>query len=432
MFNIATLQTCLQDVVGFQQTDNPKVPALDADLLVSESGLYFQQEHPLVDLEVLHSVAQQFESYIYDTWDVGTTYSLGQRVRDSEINYEYIDASPSAGNLTSDGNFWKTVALFSPFLRQMRAQSIAKVLNKYRTNKQLKEITKTALDRMKLYDVPGRLKDKEIRKSRFVGFEIIPEYSEGIKLTIHRLGTQFDTPQNGKVFYVYHTSQVDAIFTIDIDIVKTGSFEWHNILDANNNTLDLTYLDEAYDSGGRWYLGYFENDFTGMAVIKKFDFNNGPCHSCSGVDYRRYQQWSPWISINPIAVPDSALNGTSLFDVDAILYPTSNNFGLNLDVSVNCDITDIFCTQKHLLADAISKQFAVDLAEEIAYSIRNNRIKDKQQQNAIMALDTDSNKNPGLSAKLNNSIKALEFDFSSLGEVCVPCNQEEGVLWGSI
>jgi len=432
MFDISALQTCLQDVVGFQQTENPKVPALDADLLVSESGIFFQQEHPLVDLEILHSVAQQFESYTYDPWAVGTTYSLGQRVRDTDINYEYINATPTAGNPTSDTAFWNPVAMFSPFLRQMRAQSIAKVLNKYRTSKQLKEITKTALDRMKLYDVPGRLSDKEIRQSRFVGFEIIPEYSEGIKLTIHRLGTQFDTLQLAQVFYVYHTSQTEAIYTITTDIGKVASFEWHNI-GGVGNTLDLEYGDEAYDAGGRWFLGYYEDDFTGMAVIKKFDFTNGPnCSSCAGQDHKRYQQWSAWMQISPITVPASALNGTDLFDVEKVAYPSNNNYGLNLDVSVTCDITDIFCTQRDLLADAISKQFAVDLAEEIAYSHRNNRIQERQTKNAIIALDTDSNHNPGLSQKLKDSISALEFDLSALGAVCIPCNQSDGIEWGNI
>jgi len=432
MFDLSTLYTCLQDVVGFQQNDNPVLPTLAADLIISESGLTFQQEHPLVDLEVLHSVAQHFAAYQFDQYDAAPAYTQGQRVRFNDINYEWTNATASTPGQAPPGFSWTVVDLFNPFLRSMRSQTIAKVLNAYRTNKQLKEITKSQLDRIKLFDGPGRLSDKEIRQSRFVGLEIIPNKSEGLLLTIHRLGTQFDTIQATKTFYVFHSSQTGAVFTIATDIGKVSGFEWHNIADAQGNTLDLKYLDEAYDAGGRWFIGYFEDNFTGQAIIKKYDWQRGPCNSCHGSDYSRFQQWSPWMDIRPFFVPAGDLNGTDLWDIQKNIYPTQTNFGLNLDVSVKCDLTDIFCTQKELLADAISKQFAVDLAEEIIYSGRLNRLEERHRKNAMIALDTDSNGNPGLSSKLKKSIEALEFDFSTLGSVCIPCNQEEGILWGSI
>ena len=432
MYNLNSLYTCLKDVVGFEQTSDPTLPVLDADLIITESGQTFQQEHPLVDMGILHSVATEFAAYQYTAYNAATLYAQGERMRYLEVNYEWTNAAPSAGGITPPHADWAVVDEFNPFLRNMRLQAIGKVLSAYRTNKQLKEITKSQLDRIKLFDSAGRMTDKEIRKSRFVGLEIVPDRSEGLLMTIHRLGTQFDAIQTSKTFYVYHSSQIDHCFSIVLDINKANGFEWHNIFDAQQNTLDLFYSDEAYEAGGRWFIGYYEDDFTGQAIIKKFDWEKGPCNSCSGSDYRKYQSWSKWVGIRPFYVNSNDLNGTDLWDVEKNIYPSQTNFGLNLDISIKCDITDIFCTQRSSLADAISKQFAVDLAEEIVYSSRLNRIEERQRKNAMIALDTDANGNPGLSVKLKKSIESLEFDFSALGSVCLPCNEGAGIRWGSI
>ena len=115
--------------MGFQQNDNPDLPTLDADLIVSESGLTFQQEHPLVDLEVLHSVAQQFAAYQFDQYNAATAYTQGQRVRFNDENYQWNNATPSTPGTAPPAASWIVVDLFNPFLRNMRKQSIAKVLN---------------------------------------------------------------------------------------------------------------------------------------------------------------------------------------------------------------------------------------------------------------------------------------------------------------
>jgi hypothetical protein len=43
----------------------------------------------------------------YTAWDIGTTYSAGEFVKDGLGYFEYVGVAPAAGNLTSDGDYWE-------------------------------------------------------------------------------------------------------------------------------------------------------------------------------------------------------------------------------------------------------------------------------------------------------------------------------------
>ena len=53
----------------------------------------------------------------------------------------------------------------------------------------------------------------------------------------------------------------------------------------------------------------------------------------------------------------------------------NNNYGLNLELTISCDITDFIIEQRMLFQDVIAKQVAVDMLREFAYNanVRTNR-----------------------------------------------------------
>ena len=54
MYDREAIQECLCSLVGWYQTNNPDYPQLDSGLLVSDSDLYFQDGHVLIDVEKIY------------------------------------------------------------------------------------------------------------------------------------------------------------------------------------------------------------------------------------------------------------------------------------------------------------------------------------------------------------------------------------------
>ncbi len=205
----------------------------------------------------------------------------------------------------------------------------------------------------------------------------------------------------------------------------------------------MKYLDDNYGVGGSFYIGYYENGLVGQAINKGYDFATIPsCRQCNN-DYRYWSSWSNYCKIQPFEVQASDLAGidpydptdpqpAKLWDITRNLYFLVKNYGLNLDLTLKCDVTDFLCREKSLFADCLAKQVAVDILNLIAYSTRNNVLAKQTRDLAIFELGNKENNTPGAAKRLEMSLKALSFDLSDLNEACLPLNMERGANWTTI
>jgi hypothetical protein len=378
MFNPTTIQNCMTSLLGWRNDANTSVPQItNTALLTSNSGLYYNDFHPLLLIENI------------------------------------------ANTLPED----KTI---DNYLTEKVNSGINKALTKVVLEKKLNESTKTLLNSSKLFDGIGRFQDTVISNGRFVGVELEMFPSYGAKVIIDKIGLQFTQTQTNLPIYIFHTSQLNPIKTVTATTTKASSLEWLTL----SETIDLSYLSDTYDSGGMFYIGYFQDDISGQAIKKDFNFIDGPCNTCRG-GANAMKVWNErlnFVRIVPVEVANGSLNGTQMFDYTKRKYNATNNFGLNFGVTVQCDISQYLCEQKMILTDLIGKQVAVDILNDMKHSTRLNRIANVSQNMIIRDLEGDRETfEPGLAKRLSDSVKAVDFDFSKIDSPCLPCNKKFGI-----
>lgn len=115
-----------------------------------------------------------------------------------------------------------------------------------------------------------------------------------------------------------------------------------------------------------------------------------------------------------------------MWDIEHNQYNYNCNYGLNLEVTVQCDITDILVEQRHIFQDVIAKQVAVDMLREFAYNanVRTNRHSiNASRADILYELEGDlsSMRKSGLSHQLDMAFKAIELDTKGISRICLPC-----------
>lgn len=444
MYRERDLQACLAGLVGWRQNVNPDYPTLPPSLLQSDSGLYFQDEHPLINLENIDQADKNYDKFNYPIYDIDTEYEEGEKIRytDGKV-YESLQDENEGNDPTATPLFWVEVNLLAQRLEQITNAAALKVMTAIFTQKKLNEVTKSIFENIQLFDGAGSLLNKEIKMSRFVGFEIFLKDNRDLLTVIRRLGTQFTQANPDFVLYVFHSSQEDPIYEIALDLTKSNSFEWTRLLDEDNAQILLKYLSDEYSPGGSFYIGYYEDELVGQAINKGYDFGIMPqCTTCNN-DYQYWSNWSQYLRIQPFTVQASDIAGKNpydafdpqpakIWDIRKNQYAYTRNYGLNLDLTVKCDVTDFFCRERSLFADAISKQVAIDVLRLIGFSTRNNPDSKMTKDMALYELNNKDNNTPGASKRLDNALKAVSFDVSDLNDACLPCNQKYGSNWATV
>jgi hypothetical protein len=157
--------------------------------------------------------------------------------------------------------------------------------------------------------------------------------------------------------YLFHSSNPNPIKTIDINRTQNGMMQWFTMDD-----LILPFVSENNDSGGTWYLVYWEDSIGQQEAIKKdYDFGKQPCSTCNQYEYNNHVSWSKFLQVSPFYTIPSDKDSRMLWDIDNNMYNSNGNYGINLQVSVECDLTNFVIEQKRIFANAVSKQFALDM-----------------------------------------------------------------------
>lgn len=425
MIRIKDLNEQLLHLVGWQQSYDTSEVKLSDNLTQSESGMYFQQVHPLLTLPNLMSIAPDFKNTNFPEHDANSSYKEGIVVTLEDKYYKSIKDVPINTEITND-EYWIETNLFSEWLEDKTKASIIKLINKFINMKLADKASKSLIENKTLFDGTGRLTNLATNRNRFVGFEVDTVRSKGVTVKINRIGLQFTRPGKYKV-YILHSSCDTPVYSFEFEKLKSNSIEWFK----PKEDILLPYESQEIDAGGSWYIGYLQSDLpeNSQAINRDRDWSTQPCKGCSRQEFLAWQAWSKYIEIHPFYVDENQLlveDEQMYFDPEIMNFTYDANYGINLDVSVYCDLTDFIIKQKQLFQDVIAKQVAVDFLREFAYNpnVRTNRRSINASRTDILyELDGDSSsmKHSGLNYELDLALKALNFSTQGLDRVCLPC-----------
>lgn len=184
--------------------------------------------------------------------------------------------------------------------------------------------------------------------SRFFGYEIKISDRKNVAFKITKLILEMQRSDDAEIeIFLFHSSlivplmsQVITIESQSDDIVSVVDVDW--TIDA----VDLPYK-------GSFFIGYFRP--TNTLKPWKRDFENASCmNSFSELSIRR-------MTIKP-----------NFRNLDSIEYVSEHN-GLNFDLTVYDDYTDLVLQNKFLFARAIQLNWAMMCITEYMNSLRSNR-----------------------------------------------------------
>ena len=433
MYDVSRLISAYSGLVGIRQSNDVYVPLLESPIIDSESGIYADNKMPLCSTENMFYSSPGFEPINYPSWQSGRNYKINSIVQDQEIIYKSKAALtnhllPPA----SDPTNWDVYNPFNNWIKQKVEQAISNMFAEVVKRKKLLHMAKAILERMQLYRGFGSARNKIVKQGRFVGLAIYPQQAEGLWVIINQIGIQATDANPNMKYYLYFTDNLAAEWTWDVDVSLVNTFSWADLKDTSTIPKEnciLKYLKN--NTSGFYIIGYYEDDLIGQAISKTWDCTSAPCEGCDNLDLSLYNQWSRYTSIRTVSVPASAINADrTIFDVSRIEYNNLTNWGLNLNITVRCDLTDFLIYSKYLFADAVAMQICKEFLESIANGIRLGPSPAQTKLSAVAALDVKG-PNPWIN-QYNDIIEGLNLDLSGFSNACMPCEDEKTIKFFSM
>ena len=432
-------------VVGWRQSYNP-ANAIDRQLTNSETGLYYQDAHPLLTLDNIAASMPDEWGLQYSPWNMVVPYHKGEKVRHDGIVWiakmDNTGEEPTASDFNDDysredyGNpYWHPYNQLTDYLYRLTQNGIATTVQTFLKTKQLSAETRNILERRTFFDGAGRIGETLDNKHRLVGFEIVPVRSMGVTAKIERVGLQMTGGTGGIRLYLFHSSLVDpvAVYNLYYD-VKNGGFQWFTLQDCY-----LPYIG-TNNAGGSWFLCYNQDELPrGVRAINfARDWSREPCGTCNNGGIENWRELTKYIQVSPFVVPAPTTfeEFPEMWDIAQTMYTNTRNYGLNIEISVGCDLTDFIISQRDIFKDVLQKQVAAIALRTIAMnpSVRVNRNQSNvSRMDILYELDgnTAGKRPSGLGYELAESYKALRIDTRGLDRICLSCNNR-GVRYRTV
>lgn len=424
MYRLTDIQNGLKNLVGWEQSFDPSKAIAD-QLTISESGLTFQGAHPLLTLDNMEAIIPDDFNYIYPEWNEMVTYAIGSKVR-YEDNIK-IAKKANIGTIPTDIESWSDYNYLSDYLERLTLNGISTSIQKFIQIKQLNQETQSLLDHRTFFDGSGRLQATIQNRGKLCGYEIVPVRSMGVSTKIERIGLQM-TGAVGKVkMYLFHSSQIDPIKTFELDFTNTkGGFQWFDVQDCY-----MPYISDTNNAGGSWFLCYNQSDLpSGMEAINiSKDWSREPCGTCNMGDVQSWRLLTKYLQISPFnyLAPTTFSQYPELWDIEHSLYTNTVNYGINVEISVGCDLTDFIISQRQLFATVVQKQVAANalrtLAMNPSVNVNRNQV-NASRMDILYELDgnTSGIRPGGLGYELKKAYDALSLDTRGLDRICLKCN----------
>jgi len=248
------------------------------------------------------------------------------------------------------------------------------------------------LERDLLFPYAQNKQDNEILPNGFIGYRI--RKKANIAFEVKRIFFEF-TNTGTITVYLFSSNQKDALYAQEFTISTTG---FQSLSPTSSWIVDNT---TNYD--GEYYLGYVK----GNLISYKRNYENA--------DLMAYFDN---LCIERINVPDHT--GSELFDLQDI-EGLGENTGINPDVIVFEDYTDIILRSENLISGAIQKAGQIEIIKMIMASFRSNynqRVTNEIRNNMLFSIEGNPElKIYGLKNELEREVKKLRDAFKQKKEI---------------
>lgn len=440
MIRINEICEALKNVCGWEQSyDTAK--AIDDNLTQTESGLYFQGAHPLLTLDNMEAIMPDDWGIQYPVWDALTQWKQNKVVQyGNDTNGNKLFWKAKADNVgeepTEDSLFWSKYNILSDFLERMTRNGIATAIQTFTQIKQLDKETRNLLERRTFFDGAGRIRATLQNNHKLVGFEIVPVRAMGVTAKIEKIGLQMTGGTGVVRMYLFHSSQIDPIKTFDLNFTVTnGGFQWFPLNDCY-----LPYISDKNNAGGAWFLCYNQDELpAGMEAINvSKDWSREPCGTCNMGSVEVWRELTKYLQVTPFMynAPETFAEYPELWDIAYTMYTRTQNYGLNCEITIGCDLTDFIISQRQIFQTVIQRQVAAIALRTLAMNpnVRVNRNQSNATRMDILyELDgnTSGVRPGGLGYDLKKSYEALQIDTQGLDRICLACNNR-GVRYRTV
>lgn len=440
MIRINEICEALKNVCGWEQSYDP-AKAIDDNLTQTESGLYFQGAHPLLTLDSMEAIMPDDWGIQYPVWDALTQWKQNKVVQyGNDTNGNKLFWKAKADNVgekpTEDSLFWSKYNILSDFLERMTRNGIATAIQTFTQIKQLDKETRNLLERRTFFDGAGRIRATLQNNHKLVGFEIVPVRAMGVTAKIEKIGLQMTGGTGVVRMYLFHSSQIDPIKTFDLNFTVTnGGFQWFPLTDCY-----LPYISDKNNAGGAWFLCYNQDELpAGMEAINvSKDWSREPCGTCNMGSVEVWRELTKYLQVTPFMynAPETFAEYPELWDIAYTMYTRTQNYGLNCEITIGCDLTDFIISQRQIFQTVIQRQVAAIALRTLAMNpnVRVNRNQSNATRMDILyELDgnTSGVRPGGLGYDLKKSYEALQIDTQGLDRICLACNNR-GVRYRTV
>ena len=428
MIDFNTITPCLFNVLGWKNTLDTCEKPLNPNVFgfTSETGMYYNYNSELLSLENLQAIAPESDLFKYDLYTNGVTYSIGDIVR-----FDDLYKSKTDNNLDNDPTLnpaeWELLYPFSDWLENFTNTTVLRFAQSIVNIKKNDKQSKSLLTDTPIYNGTGALQNINNyvpNQDKFVGFELSTIQNRDVNLSIKKIGLHFVDIQTNLKVYVYHSSQLEPLQTVTVSTQTAKSFIWFDIDD-----IALNYTD-TYASGGCFYIGYYQEDITGIGAINNDRFNfNAPCLSCNRTGRKYWDNFNKFVTVNSFSVADGNYTKGELWDEELNQY-NNNTYGLNVAFSAECTLNDFICENSQMFAKGLLRQAELLFCEYAINTSRTNELHTRLINIAGINLDPDGLLD--LQKQVDEEITASNFDLSDLNSPCAPQQRTKRSMFRSI
>jgi hypothetical protein len=227
---------------------------------------------------------------------------------------------------------------FNELLKRMQKKSIVNVCNQVFSNSNF-------IDRNVIYSKATNKVEAEILPNGFVGYRICVSDEKNIAFKISRVLLDFDGTGDFDLM-LFNTSKKEPIQTKTVSIA------------SNYQSLELNWeVDNSSDTyKGDYYIGYVSTGLT-VSPFKRNYSNSSLVNVITN------------LKIEKICVPNHI--GNELFNLN-LVQSLDEYSGLNLDIVVYDDFTDLIIQNQSLFARSICLDFVISFLHSYLTSLRIN------------------------------------------------------------
>lgn len=425
MIRLSEIKEAFAHLVGWETLPEDTASGDWQEFTESESGLIYNDAHPLMTLQNIKSAMPEDFTLNYPEYSATAHYVRGDKVRVGKVVYYALVDAPSAP--TDENSGWTVYPYIYDYLQKLTDKGITQTMQRFTADKKIAGESKSLLERMTFFDGAGRLSATLENRHQLVGFEIVPVRSMGVTTKIERIGFQGAGGTGMIRMYLFHSSQVDPMAVMYFNYTKTnGGFQWF----TPEEPLYLPYISDGNDSGGAWILCYNQDELPqGLEAINvSKDWSRDPCGTCNIGSLQAWRELTKYLQISPFCynAPTTFAEFPEMPDIEFLKYTNTQNYGLNVEISVGCDLTDFIISQRQLFANVLQMQVAYNALRTMAMNpdVRVNRNQSNvSRMDVLYELDGNTQgRRGGLGYELEKAYKAIEIETKGIDRICLTCN----------